>query len=108
MTKHSKTHALKPVVRNATQMGSALLRFRKQAQWTQQQTGERSGIKQSIVSQIESGATGTQLRTLFKLFAGLDLELVLRNRKKTLSSWPDPKATLGTNGQNDRFSGEGP
>ena len=83
MPKKSKKQALEPVVRNPTQLGAALFRFRKQVEWTQQQAGERADIKQSIVSQIESGASGTQLGTLFKLLAGLDLELVLRNRKKT-------------------------
>ena len=82
-TKHSKPYALEPVERNSTQLGTALFRFRKQVKWPQQQAGLKSGIKQSIVSQIELGASGTQLGTLFKLTAGLDLELVLRNRKKT-------------------------
>ncbi len=79
----AKALTLTSVVRNPQQLGAALFRFRKQVGWTQQQTGERSGIKQPIVSQAESGASGTQLGTLFKLLAGLDLELVVRNRKKT-------------------------
>jgi len=83
MKKHDKPRALEPVVRNSTQLGAALLRFRRQRAWTQQQTGEQSGIKQPLVSQIESGTPGTQLGSLFKLLAGLDLELVLRKRKKT-------------------------
>ncbi|MBI2981980.1 MAG: helix-turn-helix domain-containing protein [Deltaproteobacteria bacterium] len=77
-----------PAVRNPSQLGAALLRFRRQVFWTQQQTGERAGIKQSMVSQIESGTSGTRLGTLFKLMAGLDLELVVRTRKKTLSDGP--------------------
>lgn len=78
-----KKPSLEPVARNPSQLGSALLRFRKRVSWTQQQVGERSGIKQSIVSQVESGTLGTRLGTLFKLLAALDLELVVRNRKKT-------------------------
>lgn len=76
--------SLEPVIRNPIQLGAALLRFRKRLSWTQRETGERSGIKQSMVSQVESGTQGTRLGTLFKLLAALDLELVLRKRRKTL------------------------
>jgi HTH-type transcriptional regulator/antitoxin HipB len=76
---------LEPIVRNSTQLGASLLRFRKWVSLTQKEVGERSGIKQSIVSQVESGIPGTRLGTLFKLLAALDLELVVRSRKKTLS-----------------------
>lgn len=74
---------LESTIRSPAQLGAALLRFRKQMSWTQRETGEHSGIKQSIVSQVESGTQGTRLGTLFKLLAALDLEFVLRKRKKT-------------------------
>ena len=77
--------SLEPVARNPAQLGSALLRFRKQISWTQKRAGERGGIKQPMVSQVESGTSGTSLGTLFKLIAALDLELVVRNRRKTPS-----------------------
>ena len=85
MKKRTETNSLELVARNAAQLGSALHRFRKRREWTQQKAGERSGIKQNIVSHIESGSSGTQVGTLFKLLAGLDLELVLRKRKKSTS-----------------------
>ncbi len=71
-----------PVIRNALQLGTALLRLRKQVGWTQKQTSERAGIKQSTVSQMESGITGIRIGTFFKVLAGLDLEIVIRSRKK--------------------------
>lgn len=77
-----------PAVRNPSQLGAALLRFRRQTSWTQQQAGVRAGIKQSMVSQVESGTPGTRLGTLFKLLAGLDLELVVRIRKKAFPHGP--------------------
>lgn len=73
---------MKPVVRNALQLGTALLRFRKQAGWTQKQTAERAGIKQSMISQTESGTPGIRMGTFFKILAGLDLEVVVKSRKK--------------------------
>ncbi len=83
MKKHNKTYKIEPIIRNPTQLGIALQRFRKQKDWTQVQTGEKSGLKQAMISQIESGASGTQLATLFKHLAGLELELIVRSRKKT-------------------------
>lgn len=82
-------HRIKPVnlevtIRSPSQMGSALLRFRKLASWTQQEIGSSAGIKQAMVSQIEAGSPGTSLATLFKLLAALDLELVLRKRRQTV------------------------
>lgn len=78
----SKKPPLETVARNPSQLGTALLRFRKQVPWTQQEVGERSGIKQSIVSQVESGTPGVRLSTLFKILAALNLELVVKNREK--------------------------
>lgn len=83
MAKHPPQTHLEPVVRNSAQLGAALLRFRKLALCTQKQVGVKSAIKQALVSRIESGANGTRLETLFKLLAGLDLELVMRSRRKT-------------------------
>lgn len=83
MKRSSNQASLEPAVRNPAQLGAALLRFRKLIPWTQRQTGERAGIKQSMVSLVESGAAGTSSETLFKLIAGLDLELVVRKRRKT-------------------------
>ncbi len=83
MNRPLKPENLEVPVRNSSQMGGGLLRFRKLDLLTQQQAGARAAIKQSVVSRVESGAPGTSLDTLFKLLAGLDLELVVRKRRKT-------------------------
>ncbi len=77
-----KPPPLEPVARNPLQLGAALLRFRKRVSRTQREAGERAGVKQAIVSQVESGTVGTRLGTLFKLLAALGLELVVRSRKR--------------------------
>ena len=82
----SQADELELVARDSLQLGNAIHRFRKQAELTQSGVGEKSGVKQSIVSQIEQGAKGTRLGTLLKLLAALDLELVIRRRRKTLPS----------------------
>lgn len=82
MTEKLQPKNLELSVRTPEQLGSALLRFRKLVSWTQQEAGTQAAVKQAIVSRVETGAPGTSLGTLFKLLAGLDLELVVRRRRK--------------------------
>ncbi len=82
----SESDGLDLVARDSLQLGNAIHRFRKQTALTQSGLGEKSGVKQPIVSQVEQGAKGTRLGTLLKLLAALDLELVIRRRRKTLPS----------------------
>ena len=77
--KPSKT---KVIIRNAKQLGAAIQRFRSEQDWPQVQLSKRSGVKQSTISQVEGGAEKTRLATVFKILAGLDLELVIRARTK--------------------------
>ncbi len=79
---------LEVVVRGVDQLGIALIRFRRQEGWTQDQAGERSGVKQTVISSVESGTIGTRVGTLFKILAALDLEVVVRKRRKT-THWPE-------------------
>jgi HTH-type transcriptional regulator/antitoxin HipB len=80
---------LELVAREPGQIGNALHRFRKSADQTQSELSERAGVKQPIISQVELGAIGTRLETLFKILAALDLELVVRRRRKTLPKADD-------------------
>ncbi len=82
----SEPGGLELIARDPLQLGNAIHRFRKQSALTQSGLGEKSGVKQPIISQIEQGAKGTRLRTLLKVLAALDLELVIRSRRKTLPS----------------------
>ena len=67
-------------VRDPLNLGSALSRFRKQSDLTQQALGDQAGIKQNAISSVESGSPGTRLRTLFRILAALNLELIIRRR----------------------------
>ena len=69
--------------RNPDQLGNALLRYRKLEAWTQKKLGDRAGVKQGIISLVESGTHGTRLETLCKILAALDLEFMVRKRKKS-------------------------
>lgn len=81
--KPNQADVLEVPVRNTTQLGTAILRFRKHNGWTQNALGKRAGLKQPIVSTTEHGASGTSLETFFKLLAALDLEIVVRRRRKS-------------------------
>ncbi|TVQ81135.1 MAG: helix-turn-helix domain-containing protein [Bradymonadales bacterium] len=72
----------KVIIRNAKQLGAAIQRFRSEQKWPQVELSKRSGVKQPTISQVEGGAEKTRLATMFKLLAGLDLELVIRSRTK--------------------------
>lgn len=69
-------------VRSAEQLGNAIQRIRRLLELNQTQLGEKASIKQQSVSTLEKGAPGARLETVFKLLAALDLELVVRFRKR--------------------------
>lgn len=71
-------------VRNSVQLGNILKRFRTHLFNTQKEVAEKSGLRQASVSQIEAGAKGVRLESLFKILAALDLEIVVQKRTKRI------------------------
>lgn len=70
------------VARNEKQLGAALRRARKRAKLTQAALGKHIHLRQGTVSRLEAGEPAVQLRTLMAALSALDLELVVRNRRK--------------------------
>src|SRR5690348_5332572 len=66
------------VARTPKQIGAALRRYRRQAELSQTEVGERVSMRQATVSKIEAGEPGTQLRVLTDLLSAMELELVIR------------------------------
>jgi len=64
-------------------LGVALKEVRKQKGLNQTAAGKLVGIDQSTVSKVEQGSGGTQLDTLFRLLAALELEMTILPRDKT-------------------------
>jgi HTH-type transcriptional regulator/antitoxin HipB len=64
-------------------LGSAIKRERKLRKLNQKLAGADVGLEQSTVSSIEYGAGGTRLDTIFRMLAALDLEMVIRPKKKS-------------------------
>jgi len=67
-------------IRRPQDMGQALRRIRRARQLTQAQLAELTGLRQPTISELEQGAPGTRLQTLFDVLAALDLELNLQPR----------------------------
>ena len=63
-------------------LGQALRAERKQKGMSQKTVGHSVGMEQHTISKIEAGNPGTELNTLFRLLAALDLELNIQHRQK--------------------------
>jgi HTH-type transcriptional regulator/antitoxin HipB len=63
-------------------LGQALRAERKQKGFSQKAVGHSVGMEQHTISKIEKGNPGTELNTLFRLLAALDLELTVQPRQK--------------------------
>nr|NLB50457.1 helix-turn-helix transcriptional regulator [Clostridiaceae bacterium] len=55
----------------------ALIQARIQAEMTQQELSEKSGIDQAVLSRIESGKANPSIRTLQKVANGLGKKLLI-------------------------------
>lgn len=63
-------------------LGQSLRAERKLKGLSQKAVGHCVGMEQHTISKIEKGNPGTELNTLFRLLAALDLELVVQPRQK--------------------------
>lgn len=70
------------ISRSPSQMGAAIRRKRKERKLTQTQLSELTGLRQATIFAVEAGEPGTQIDTIFKILAALDMELVSRDRTK--------------------------
>lgn len=70
------------IARTEKQLGAILRRARKQAGMTQSGLGKNIHLRQGTVSRLEAGEPAIQLRTVMEALAALDLELVVRARRK--------------------------
>jgi len=71
------------IVVSPKSLGSAIKRQRKTKKLTQKEAGLAFKIDQTTVSDIEQGAAGTRLETIFRILAALELELIVRPKKIT-------------------------
>jgi HTH-type transcriptional regulator / antitoxin HipB len=70
---------MKPVhIRSSEQLIATLMRQRKLKGDTQSELGESAGLPQTTISKIEGGVGDPSLKTLFKILAALDLEILVQ------------------------------
>ena len=70
------------IARTPEQIGEAIRQRRSRLGWNQTKLAEKTGLRQSTVSEVERGKSGALLGTICDLLAALDLELVIRPRSK--------------------------
>jgi len=68
------------IARSPRQLGNIIQRTRKQRGLTQTDLANLSGLRQEMISKIETGHEGTKLSSIYALFAALDLELIIDTR----------------------------
>ena len=68
------------IARSPKQLGAAIQRARKQKGMSQTELARLAGLRQELVSKIETGQEGTRLSSIYALFAALGLEMVIDQR----------------------------
>lgn len=68
------------LVRSPLQLGTIIRRERLKRSWSQSDLAALCGLRQEMISRIETGHEGTKLSTIHAIFAVLDLELVVEQR----------------------------
>ena len=68
-------------IKTSNQLGAVLKGFRRDRKLTQAAVGERVGLPQNAISEIETNPGPSSVARVFKLLAALDLDLVIRPRQ---------------------------
>jgi HTH-type transcriptional regulator / antitoxin HipB len=71
------------LARSPKQMGQLIQRHRKAQNLSQSDLASRSGVRQELISRIESGHDGAKLGTICELLAALGLEMTIGPRSKS-------------------------
>ncbi|GJL64563.1 MAG: hypothetical protein NPIRA04_32170 [Nitrospirales bacterium] len=74
------------LARNPKQIGNLVRRARKKRGLSQAQLGEKAGLRQATISQIETGNPATTLETILAVLAALVLEFRIVPRSKGTSA----------------------
>ena len=72
------------LITSADILGRALRAVRKRKKMTQSDLAGLIGVKQATISNAENATPGMRMETLFRILSGLDLSIVLADRKVLL------------------------
>lgn len=67
-------------IRSPLQLGTIISSARKERGWTQNDLAALTGLRQELISRIETGHQGTKLSSIQALFAVLNLDLIVEER----------------------------
>jgi HTH-type transcriptional regulator/antitoxin HipB len=70
------------LARSPKQIGALIRRCRKAIGISQSELGDRAGIRQATISQIESGHPATKVATLFDVLSALNLDVEVVGRTR--------------------------
>lgn len=68
------------LARSPEQIGNAIRRARKKSGMSQSELGEKTGLRQGTISQIEKGHAAAKLETILAVLSVLGLEFQIRER----------------------------
>jgi HTH-type transcriptional regulator/antitoxin HipB len=74
------------IARSPRQVGRIIQRFRHEQELNQTQLAELAGLRQEMISKIETGQGGVKLSTLCDVLAALGLEMAIAPRTKSSSA----------------------
>jgi HTH-type transcriptional regulator/antitoxin HipB len=74
------------IARSPQQLGRLIQRFRTERGLNQTQLAELAGLRQEMISKIETGQGGVRFSTICDVLAALDLELNIAKRTKSSSA----------------------
>ncbi len=72
-------------IKTSSQLGPVLAGIRRDRKLTQASIGTKVGLAQNAVSVLETASSKASLQQLFKLLSALELDLVIRDRRKQSS-----------------------
>jgi transcriptional regulator with XRE-family HTH domain len=72
------------IVRGPQSFGSAVREFRLGRGLSQAELAERSGLHRTYLSSVENGSTTEALRNLMRVLNLLDLDVVIRPRRRAV------------------------
>ena len=74
------------IARSAKQLGLLIQRHRKARGLSQTDLADLAGLRQEMISKIESGQPGSRLSSIYHILAALDLEMTIQPRTKTTAA----------------------
>lgn len=74
------------LARSSKQLGALIQRYRKARGLSQTELADLGGLRQEMVSKIESGQPGSRIASIYALLAALDLEMIVAPRTRSSSA----------------------